>query len=89
MRKLICLAALIALSACGPTHLAFTPPPPDKLVCAGEPGRPGVIGQPVTDEQAAGYMIDLRKSGQSCRDDVDWLRDWFASLAKANAKVKR
>lgn len=54
-------------------------PPADKLVCDAEPGRPAGQGPDgaVTDAEVAGYMGDLRSAGQSCRSDVDWLRDFF------------
>lgn len=93
MRYLVIGAALL-VSACGgrPAVNILPPrPPADKLVCADEPGRPvgkgdlytdaeGKQRRAVTDEEAAAYMATLRKSGQSCRDDVDWLRDWFKGL---------
>jgi hypothetical protein len=94
MRKLLILGLALCLTACvGETHLAFTQPPPDKLVCADEPGRPegsgelytdanGVQRHAITDDDNAAYLRDLRATGQDCRDDVNWLRDWFASLAK-------
>jgi hypothetical protein len=94
MRYLILLAGL-ALSACATTkapNVVVPRPPADKLVCSDEPGRPAGKGdlytdaegkqrRAVTDEEAAGYMVDLRAAGQSCRSDVDWLREWFKSLA--------
>ena len=78
-RTTITLAALF-LSSCGPKPLEFVRPPADKLECLEEPGRPGVPGAPVTDAEAGAYMADLRKAGQSCRDDVNWMRDWFKNL---------
>lgn len=80
MRKLWILFPLLLLAACGDKHLEIALPPADKLACPEEPGRPGTPGEAVTDEQAAAYMVQLRAAGQGCRDDVDWLRDWFAAL---------
>lgn len=93
MKILICLAAF-ALASCGaaePVHLTIATPPADKLACLDEPGRPvgtgdsyvddkGVTRNRVTDLEAGRYMVGLRNAGQSCRDDVEWLRDWFANL---------
>lgn len=80
MRFVTITLAVLFLSACGPKPLEIARPPADKLTCPDEPGRPGTAGQPVTDAQAGGYMRDLREAGQACRDDVDWLRNWFANL---------
>ncbi len=86
---LIALACL-AVAACD--HPVSVPrPPDDKLVCAGEPGRPvgsgpvytdsnGVERHAVTDEENGTYLRDLRVAGQSCRDDVKWIREWFRGL---------
>lgn len=92
MRRLLCLAPALLLAACGATtHLAIVKPPPEKLICADEPGRPvgtgpsyvdssGVTRNAITDQDDAGYKGDLRNAGQDCRDKVDWLRDFFARL---------
>lgn len=93
MRKLALIAALaLALPGCA-TTLAYTRPPGDKLVCADEPGRPagqgaeytdaqGNVRREVTDDENGAYLRDLRATGQDCRDDVNWLRDWFDKLGK-------
>lgn len=90
MKALLTIPLFLALTAC-PKPLEIVRPAPDKLVCAAEPGRPAGAGEHytdaegkarrrVTDEEAAGYMVDLRKTGQDCRDKVQWLRDWFKAL---------
>ncbi len=92
MRKLALIAALLALPGCA-TTLAYTRPPDDKLVCAGEPGRPaglgpqytdanGVVRRAVTDDENGVYLSNLRVAGQDCREDVSWMRDWFDKLGK-------
>jgi hypothetical protein len=72
-------------------NLAVVRPPADRLVCDEEPGRPAGEGPEYTTAEgetrrrvteAVRYKQDLRAAGQSCRDDVNWLRDWFANLPK-------
>lgn len=92
MRKLVLIGALTLAGCGGTTHLEFPKPPADRLVCPDEPGTPTTRGPDgrVTDEAAGRYMGALRNSWQGCRDDVDFMRDWFAALDRAakNAKVK-
>lgn len=83
MKGLLAACAILALSACASNpRLRYPVPPADKLVCAHEPGRPAGQGPggAVTDAENGTYLRDLRGAGQSCRDDVDWLRAWFARL---------
>ena len=90
MRKSFLLLAACALVAGCKTY-DVPRPPDDKLVCDPEPGRPvgagpvytdsaGVERREVTDEENGTYLRSLRGSGQSCRDDVNWLREWFNRL---------
>lgn len=88
MKKIALLAlACLAVAGCGELH-SIPRPPADKLVCADEPGRPigsgpvyvdptGVERHEITDEDNGTYLRDLRASGQDCRDDVKWFREWF------------
>lgn len=89
MRKTTILLPLLFLAGC--VHPEIARPPADKLVCPDEPARPagqgetytdpqGVERRRVTDEEAGNYMKALRASWQGCKDDVDWLRDWFKAL---------
>lgn len=91
-RSLLACAAALLVAGCA-TTTQFARPPEDKLVCADEPGRPvgkgdpytdsrGVERRAVTDEENGQYLKGLRGAGQSCRDDVNWLRAWFTSLNK-------
>ena len=92
MKRILILAPVALLAACGEhPNVTFPTPPADKLVCDDEPGRPvgkgaeytdpeGVKRRAVTDEEAGQYMKTLRNAGQSCRDDVLWLRDWIKGL---------
>ena len=92
MRKIAFALVALALVAGCDKKIASTPrPPEDKLVCADEPNRPvglgpvyidsaGVERREVTDEENGTYLRGLRGTGQSCRDDVNWLRAWFKAL---------
>lgn len=91
MKVILLTAAVTILSGCTTTR--FARPPEDKLTCAEEPGRPagkgpaytdanGIERRAVTDEENGEYLRDLRASGASCRQDVNWLRSWFDSLDK-------
>lgn len=78
MRAVLVLALLLA----GCATVEFPRPPADKLICDAEPDRPVGLGPggAVTDEENGEYLRKLRGTGQSCRDDVDWLRVWFSRL---------
>lgn len=91
MRKIVLLVlACAAVAGCG--EVASTPRPPDeRLRCEGEPGRPvgsgrvyvdptGVERHEITDEDNGEYLRSLRAAGQSCRDNVNWLRNYFDGL---------
>lgn len=78
-RMLLTIAAALAISACGSTHIAK--PSDVYLHCAAEPDVPGdpVTGV-VTDEQDAQYKRDLRGAGQDCRSKLQYVSDWFSKL---------
>lgn len=90
--KKILLIALACATVAGCKHPVSVPRPPgDKLTCDGEPGRPvgsgpvytdsnGAERHEITDEDNSTYLRGLRAAGQSCRDDVNWLKDWFSRL---------
>lgn len=60
-------------------------PPAERLVCDQEARVPeGVL----TDAVVAQYIADLAKSGQSCRTQLAWVRQWFKSLQASNPSAK-
>lgn len=78
MKSLAIILAL-AVAGCADKHVEFPKPPADKLVC---PDEPAVPDAPITDEKNGEYLKGMRTSWAGCRSDVDWLREWFKSLAK-------
>lgn len=78
MKSLAIILAL-AVAGCSQSHVEFPNPPADKLVCPDEPAIPDA---PITDEKNGEYLKGMRTSWAGCRSDVDWLREWFKSLAK-------
>lgn len=60
-------------------------PPAERLVCDQEARVPDVV---LTDTVVAQYIADLAKSGQSCRTQVNWLREWFKRLQTSNPSAK-
>lgn len=76
------LAFALAATVAGCKTFDVPRPPDDKLNCESEPGRPAGLGPngEVTDEENGTYLRELRATGQSCRDDVNWLRRWFEEL---------
>lgn len=77
MKRLAYGMALASVALAGCAHTQFAEPPEDKLVC---PEEPGVPDAPVSDEENGKYLRDLRAAGAGCREDVNWLREWFRSL---------
>lgn len=93
MKRILCIAALLTLSACGGGRINFTPLPADKLVCKDEPGRPvgngpeyidanGITRRAVTDAEDAAYKIAIREAGGDCRNNLNWTRRYLQGLAK-------
>lgn len=93
MKTILCLAAVLALSACGDTGINFTPPPENKLVCKDEPSRPvglgpeyvdanGIIRRAVTDAEDGEYKRVLREAGGDCRSNLNWVRRYLEGLAE-------
>ena len=81
MKRVLIVVALAAAVA-GCKTFEVPRPPADKLVCDSEPDRPAGLGPngEVTDEENGTYLRDLRASGQSCRDDVNWMKSWFDEM---------
>lgn len=70
-----CLASLCALlsTACAPaaTQTVRLTVPPGLLTCRPAPDVPG---EPVTDADLAGWIIDLAEAGDDCRDKLARVR---------------
>lgn len=72
MRRLLVLPLLLVA---GCTH-DLDIPPADRLVCPDEPAIPSA---PVTDSKNSTYLRGMRGAWAGCREDVDWMRAWFAA----------
>jgi uncharacterized protein YceK len=84
LRNLVLTLAILpaCLSGCASNRkvvsVEIPQPPAERLTCASEPRVPDTI----TDTTTAQFVADLAAAGQSCRGQVKWLHDWFATLAK-------
>jgi hypothetical protein len=88
--RLLALAmALLLLPLCMSCAGSNSPPPrvevlpvPDAYTtCAAEPLAPDLTGGPGDDLLTATFLSSLRAAGQDCRDKVQSVRDWSASIA--------
>jgi hypothetical protein len=90
LELMLCCAAFM-LTACGPEPIVVNAPPPPAawLVCADEPERPSLPGLTplgttydkaqvdARDRIVAEYLLALRASGFSCRNQLAKVRIYF------------
>ncbi len=86
LRLAAALAGSLLASACA-TPGSLNGISADRLTCQDEPGRPAGTGpeyvdangntrRAVTDTENGQYLLDLRASGQDCRENLNWVRDY-------------
>lgn len=81
MKKLLALAAVLLLSACGTTSTSMIPPedlyPKALTTCAEEPATPPrrALNEPRTDADHATYIKNLRGAFYDCKDTVGGWKD--------------
>lgn len=83
---ILCVAFLSGCAASKKVAIAnIQTPPADRLVCDQEARVPDGV---LTDAVVAQYIADLAKSGQSCRTQLAWVREWFKRLQVSNPGAK-